>query len=156
MRLRFLCQNHRNWLASDSSAARDSWGRNSILAQRFLKEGDHVKAVNYAGSAFEVAELLIVEHARHFSVDIERFSDSAALLCRSLVRVGQSGQVRGVIRGAVGRLDQLLMCGVERKIVLAGVERLLAWYEKLGLSEFECGVRPPERVATIESQRTLH
>jgi hypothetical protein len=156
MRLRFLCLNHRNWLATDSAAANDCWLRNSDLARRFLTDQHYIKAVNHAGSAFEVAELLILVHARISAADINRFTDSAVLLCQSLMRSGQSRFVRGVIDGAIVRLNGLLAGGVERKIVLGGRDRLLCLSEYTDLPDFQGEGQQCGLAATDVAQRTLH
>ena len=150
MRLRFLCRNHRAWLASDGVAATDSWLRNYDLAQSFLDAREHVKAVNHAGSALEVAELLIFSHGNNAKADLDRFTDSAALLCRALVAVGQTAMVSSVVGGAMLRLQQLLACGVERPTVLGSCRRLQT-LPALGYDR-----HPPARHSSASSGRTLH
>lgn len=156
MRLRFLCQNHRNWLESDGRAANDSWLHNYDLAERFLNDRDDVKAVNYAGCSLEVAELLIFAHARRSSLDISRFTDSAVLLCRSLTRVGQSGLVRSVIGGVMVRMEELLTRGAEREIVLGGCQRLLTLPDQVDWTEEEQGRKLVEQENAVLPRWALH
>jgi hypothetical protein len=125
MRLRFLCSNHRDWLASNALATFDSWQRSYEHANNLLNKHDAIKAVNYAGCALEAAELLLFYHARQTKDDIGRFTDSALLLCTSLLRTGEPRLACGVIGGTIARLEELLFSGVERRAVLEGCQRLL-------------------------------
>lgn len=156
MRLRFLCQNHRNWLESDGRAANDSWLHNYDLAERFLHDREDVKAVNYAGCSLEVAELLIFAHARSTSLDIIRFTDSAILLCRSLIRVGQASLVRSVIGGVMARMEELLSRGAERESVLGGCQRLLSLPEQAELAGEEWDGKLVDRESTVLPRWALH
>ncbi len=125
MKLRFLCSNHRNWLVSDSEATHASWLSSYSQAELLLNAREDIKAVNYAGSALEAAELLVFTHARQTGRDILRFADSAVLLCQSLIQVGQPRLACGVIGGSIARLEELLLQGIERTTVLSACQRLL-------------------------------
>ncbi|PLW81447.1 hypothetical protein CWI75_15590 [Kineobactrum sediminis] len=89
-----------------------------------------IKAVNYAGSALEAAELLIFTHGRHGAGDIQRFIDSAVLLCHTLSGIEQPRLVCGVIGGSIARLQELMLQGIERTTVLQGCQRLLTVAEE--------------------------
>lgn len=125
MKLRFICSNHRRWLESDSEATRDTWLRSYHQAAALSELDDKEKALNYAGSALEAAELLVFSHFRQAEADISRFVDSAVLLCRWLIRSGQPRLACGVVGGCIARLEELLFSGTERGAVLAGCQRLL-------------------------------
>ena len=125
MRLRFLCSNHRDWLASNAVAALNSWQRSHDHATALLAEQESTKALNYAGCALEAAELLLFNHARQSGDDIARFTQSALLLCTSLIQSGEARLACGVIGGTIARLEELLLSGVERRAVLEGCQRLL-------------------------------
>ncbi len=125
MKLRFICSSQRRWLESDSEATRATWLRSYDQAAGLSDLNDKEKALNYAGSALEAAELLVFRHARQAEADITRFVDSAVLLCRWLIRSGQPRLACGVIGGCIARLEELMFSGTERGAVLAGCQRLL-------------------------------
>lgn len=132
MRLRFLCSNHRDWLASNAAATLNSWQRSYDHASIFLTEQESTKAVNYAGCALEAAELLLFNHARQSGDDIVRFTESALLLCITLIESGEPRLACGVIGGTIARLEELLFTGVERRAVLEGCQRLLEVGDQFG------------------------
>lgn len=125
MKLRFVCSTHRRWLESDIGAAQACWLSSYNQALGLSNALEKVKAVNYAGSALEAAELLIFTHGRYGARDIHRFIDSAVLLCHTLSGIEQPRLVCGVIGGSIARLQELLLQGIERTTVLQGCHRLL-------------------------------
>lgn len=125
MKLRFLCSTHRKWLESDSRAAQANWLISYSQAVDLFNARESVKAVNYAGSALEAAELLLFTHALRSARDIRRFTDSAVLLCHALRGIEQPRLMCGVIGGSITRLEELLLQGADRTTVLQGCQRLL-------------------------------
>ncbi|MCP5164922.1 MAG: hypothetical protein H6988_08775 [Pseudomonadales bacterium] len=152
MRLRFLCNNHRNWLESDSGATHASWLRSYNQAGILFHAGEELKAVNYAGCALEAAELLVFTHARRAAADIHRFTDSAVLLCHSLLGAEQPRLVCGVIGGTIARLEELLLHGSERAAVLQSCQRMLT-----ALDANPIAVQPPpERPEAVAPGWSVH
>jgi hypothetical protein len=125
MKLRFLCSTHRKWLESDSEAAQARWLSSYSRAQDLFNGQNNFKAVNYAGSALEVAEILIFTHGQNAAQDIQRFANSAVLLCQLLREIEEPRLVCGVIGGSIARLEELRLQGTERTAVLEGCQRLL-------------------------------
>lgn len=124
-KLQFLCSNHRQWLLDNPTAAIRTWMESYSRGLDLADEREYAQAVSHAGTAFEISEIVLGQATPVTPTAIHRFTDSSVLLVQLLYVEDKSDMARAVLAASVARLEQLLLLGVEKKVVLAGCDRLL-------------------------------
>ncbi len=124
-KLRFLCPTHRDWLGANPEAAHALWQSSRQRSLELLEEQDFTAAARHAGAAYEAAGILLSQDAAPAAPEIGRFTDATALLGELLLILGEREAARLVNAAAISRMEQLLVSGVHRRLVLACCERLL-------------------------------
>lgn len=135
-KLQFLCSNHRRWLCDNPDAAIRTWMESYSRSLDLVDEHDYSPALNHAGTAFEISEIVLGQTMPVTPIAIHRFADSSVLLAQLLYLEQQGDSARAVLAAAVVRLEKLLVLGIEKSTVLAGCEQLLKVGENPGLMEW--------------------
>lgn len=134
-KLRFLCCTHRQWLADNPRLAKDASLDALESAQDLLVEGRDDCALQFAGCAFEAAELALLDKSEQLQAT-DSFADSSLLLAGILWRQGEHRQASEVVGSALGVLErQLLSQGVEEN-TLKACDRLVSFGGQAGLLDW--------------------
>jgi hypothetical protein len=124
MKLRFICLHHRRWLANDPPAALSMWLRCYECGLRLEQQRRDLPAIQQAGFAMELAEVLMRQRLVSFREDIVRFTHSALLVVRLLRRQGAHGRAEDAIHHAIDCLRQMRTNGAESLSVHRACARL--------------------------------
>ncbi len=122
----FLCTHHRRWLQNNPEAVAGTWLQSYTRSLDLSEEHHYKEAANHAGAAFETAEIALSHGLGAGANTIHRFADSGVLLVQLLTRLGERRIASAVLNSAIGRLEQLLLVGVEKTAILAGWAALKA------------------------------
>lgn len=139
MKLKFLCHHHRCWLQDNPEMAVNTWLESYDRALGLAQEDNLPQAAAHAGCAMESAEIALSALPRPDRRFIDRFAQTSLLLARLLGRCGERDIARAVVGEAVGRMERLLVAGVERSAVLGACEQLLQLGEELPATPGACG-----------------
>ncbi|MAT93092.1 MAG: hypothetical protein CME59_10880 [Halioglobus sp.] len=131
MKLKFLCHHHRHWLQDNPEMAVNTWLEAYDRALGLAQESDFAQAAAHAGCAMESAEIALSALPHPDARFIHRYAQTALMLARLLTRCGEREVARAVVGEAVGRMERLLVAGVERAAVLGACEELLRLGEDL-------------------------
>ncbi len=114
MRLRFLCEEHRQRLKADPEAARDLWLETAVRLSN-PDGGPTPHEVSLAGSALEASHLYLADMTLCPRSLIERYAFTALHLIDLMQRLGQSQPGIVVVAVATAMLEQLRSRGASEE-----------------------------------------
>lgn len=123
-KFQFLCNNHRDWLTLNPSAALNTSLQAYSQSLSLAEEYAYPQAINHAGAAYEASLIVLNSRTSETGNTVERFTDASVLLARLLYITGESKFAGSVLAAAIARLERLLLLGSMQKIVLTSCERL--------------------------------
>lgn len=104
MKLRFLCANHRQWLASHPDQALHSFANSFETGSLLLQQEQWQEAFPYLGCAYETAEILMTYPTLAPGAAVEWFVHALTGLAQTLDELGRTADCTQVYQAAFERL----------------------------------------------------
>ena len=150
MTFKYLCPQHRQWLYLHPNIVCTEQMKNYDTAEYYRDLGHLSDAANFAGCAYECAEIILTLHAKDIIASVLSFTASSILLADSLFRLGHAEQGKRVFEHAKSRLDaeknlhfgdkEALIC---IKACITSLADGVSFYDTLSLAD-QSAVEPPQ------------
>lgn len=106
MHLTFLCPNHRVWLNQYPRQASHCYSNACDTGWLLYQEEQWEQALNFLGTAYETAEILLSSHEIDTDVALEYFLFSLAGLTQTLIKLDRLHDCKEVYVNAIERLKK--------------------------------------------------